>query len=550
MRCRPHKHWRHHDRKQGATAEANAALARRRRRGHWSWWWIPAIVLGCLWLNGRGPFHRWDRWDQHEERVVREVRRAVPRESRVVLVHGRPAGVLEVKLSVEKCGQRDISAENLSAGMLTLIDALAKQKHDPADEPRHDKRLLAELGKTIVRNEDDRAVELREVARLSRRGAGVQVPAAVRLYVSGSSGDGQRLLAQVESELDDVAEAREEEGQATFQIDSGDGWLLINLASAHEPMIAVGPGPLTPPAVPEAPAAPTAPAAPVAPVPPAQPLPPQPPVKGIVDDLVDIAVGSALGDDADVEQAIKRAKQRAGHTAKEAIAQATAKIKGETTQASDEKQRAFATAEIKVAIAPVATTKPGWVDSPPPQIGENGTITLTGSTGALFGSRQEAQRALAETVNEMTASFIDLVLGPGASNRVSPAEFRKLPTEVWTGEVQRDSGLTFYESHALLTFDAHDQRDLWRRWRRLQSERQVRYAAIAGGSVLALLATLLGYLKLDTATRGYYTGRLRVAAGAVALLVIGVAGTVMAHNAGVLPSAADSVVNVAIEHVP
>jgi hypothetical protein len=41
-----------------------------------------------------------------------------------------------------------------------------------------------------------------------------------------------------------------------------------------------------------------------------------------------------------------------------------------------------------------------------------------------------------------------------------------------------------------------------------------------GGTVVALLASVFGFLKLDTATRGYYTGRLRFLAGAVILGII------------------------------
>ena len=46
---------------------------------------------------------------------------------------------------------------------------------------------------------------------------------------------------------------------------------------------------------------------------------------------------------------------------------------------------------------------------------------------------------------------------------------------------------------------------------------------IGAGWVMALLGTIFGYLKLDTLTRGYYTRRLQLVAGAVILTLIGAA---------------------------
>ena len=75
-------------------------------------------------------------------------------------------------------------------------------------------------------------------------------------------------------------------------------------------------------------------------------------------------------------------------------------------------------------------------------------------------------------------------------------------------------------AHGLLVFDKN-LRDEFRaeyqatkiRWRMLQ----------AGGLaalVLVVIGTLFGYLKLDTATRGYYSGRLQLTAGALILAVV------------------------------
>ena len=43
---------------------------------------------------------------------------------------------------------------------------------------------------------------------------------------------------------------------------------------------------------------------------------------------------------------------------------------------------------------------------------------------------------------------------------------------------------------------------------------------MGAGIVLLLVTTLFGYFKLDTATRGYYTGRLQFAAAAAILALV------------------------------
>ena len=49
---------------------------------------------------------------------------------------------------------------------------------------------------------------------------------------------------------------------------------------------------------------------------------------------------------------------------------------------------------------------------------------------------------------------------------------------------------------------------------------RLKYTAVATGGLFGLLATVFGYLKLDTLTRGYYTGRLRMAAAMTILALV------------------------------
>ena len=62
-------------------------------------------------------------------------------------------------------------------------------------------------------------------------------------------------------------------------------------------------------------------------------------------------------------------------------------------------------------------------------------------------------------------------------------------------------------------------------------QRRVGVAAGGMGLVIIVLGTLFGYLKLDTATRGYYSGRLKLAAAAVILSAVTL-GAWAAHRSG------------------
>jgi len=77
---------------------------------------------------------------------------------------------------------------------------------------------------------------------------------------------------------------------------------------------------------------------------------------------------------------------------------------------------------------------------------------------------------------------------------------------------------------AVLRFDQDFKDEINSRWTTVVREARLRQVSWASGGVLALLATVFSYLRLDTATRGFYTGRLRVAtAGAIlALAALGV----------------------------
>jgi hypothetical protein len=93
------------------------------------------------------------------------------------------------------------------------------------------------------------------------------------------------------------------------------------------------------------------------------------------------------------------------------------------------------------------------------------------------------------------------------------------------------SGEEAWETHILLKFDHSDRQYIEQQWQQMRLGSNLRYTGAGAGIVLGLLGTLFGYLKLDTATRGYYSGRLKLATGAMmaAITTLGIllaAGTI------------------------
>ena len=162
-----------------------------------------------------------------------------------------------------------------------------------------------------------------------------------------------------------------------------------------------------------------------------------------------------------------------------------------------------------------AEPKPSWVEQPP---GRQGDDYFTTATAGPHATRELCDRDLAVEVRRVTEEYIDkLVSDEGAGRLVElPPSYlqRQIVQEEWQEPVQASFG-PMVKVHALLKFDKQAQ-DLF-----VQEYRsalvQARVATTAGGAalVLVVLGSLFGYLKLDTMTRGYYSGRLKLATGAV-----------------------------------
>jgi hypothetical protein len=94
---------------------------------------------------------------------------------------------------------------------------------------------------------------------------------------------------------------------------------------------------------------------------------------------------------------------------------------------------------------------------------------------------------------------------------------------------------TMYVVHALLEFDDQDRAHL----RALETDalrrQRLWQTGLGAGLLLAVLGTAFGYLKLDTLTKGYYSGRLKLAAAAVVAAVAAAGWWLAAGPVNLLP---------------
>jgi hypothetical protein len=173
-------------------------------------------------------------------------------------------------------------------------------------------------------------------------------------------------------------------------------------------------------------------------------------------------------------------------------------------------------AEDSTPPAPPAP-RPKWLDEPTGLV--NGVYYRTVVAGP-YATRAACEEAMPAELNAAVDQFVDSYLGPGASQIVHlPLSYIK--DEIAKQEYEETYSASFgpmKNLHRQLAFDRKVCEVLKQRYHNALAEVRMKEFAIGAGGVLLLLGTMFSYLKLDTATRGYYTGRLRLA---TALAILG-----------------------------
>jgi len=182
----------------------------------------------------------------------------------------------------------------------------------------------------------------------------------------------------------------------------------------------------------------------------------------------------------------------------------------------------------RVAVVRTSGDRPGWVTAGPALV--DGVYRMTVSSGP-WSSVPECQHALDEEVLAATNNYINEYLGnPQAASlvNISPNYLRQHVRKTEHAEIVDSPAVgQMHQLHAQLEFDERARADFERMWRNAVVQDRLWYIGGGGALVLALLATLYGYLKLEMRTDSAGRGKLQLAATLVALIVA--AGALLAR---------------------
>jgi hypothetical protein len=182
------------------------------------------------------------------------------------------------------------------------------------------------------------------------------------------------------------------------------------------------------------------------------------------------------------------------------------------------------------ADAVVVQKAPDWIKEPghfDPQTHRYVEVVRTGTATTPFELKRKLDERLAEVTRVYLADAMD---DPRAEHMRVPLDYlyQKVVKQQHTEAIRRqfDAPAGFddpaavthvQETWARLEFGPEVRRDLALMWDQEVAQRRLWQIGGLGGLVMAVLASALGYLRLDTATKGYYTRTLRWGAATVIL---------------------------------
>jgi hypothetical protein len=191
-----------------------------------------------------------------------------------------------------------------------------------------------------------------------------------------------------------------------------------------------------------------------------------------------------------------------------------------TAEAPDLSADSSLIAANKPATSP---PRPAWMDA---ETGRVGDVYRTRLTVGPWLSRSECERELPEALREAVRTYADQLLGEGKGRFVDlPMSYihNQIVHGEWEERRQQTIDTMTY-LHELLEFDRDARQRIEAEYKESVVLGRLGYTAAGGGALLGLLTIAFGYLKLDTLTRGHYTGRLRLTATAAILALAAVAG--------------------------
>lgn len=162
---------------------------------------------------------------------------------------------------------------------------------------------------------------------------------------------------------------------------------------------------------------------------------------------------------------------------------------------------------------------PEWVTAGQRRVGDVYRMPITIGP---YSTRQECDVEQRKLLREAVDRYVNISIGDGASDYVHlplPYIYQNIVRADVEEHRPSSVGPMLYV-HNLLEFDRAVNDHIQVVYRQALVAERLKYAGVGTAGLFGLLATVFGYLKLDTLSRGYYTGRLRLAAAAAILGIV------------------------------
>ncbi|MGI9456544.1 MAG: hypothetical protein ACR2NU_08275, partial [Aeoliella sp.] len=171
-------------------------------------------------------------------------------------------------------------------------------------------------------------------------------------------------------------------------------------------------------------------------------------------------------------------------------------------------------------------TKPAWVTLPPKRVGNVYRRVLQAGP---YATADECQQYIRSGIELAVKQYIGEMADAEMHGRASHPSLDRLGISLRYIQ-ERIVSEEYYETvrssvsddmktlHVLLEIDHRTHSDLMQHWRAYERRDRIAGVAVLSGGLLAALAGVLGLIKLDTHTKGYYTKRLFIG---VPLAIIG-----------------------------
>lgn len=173
---------------------------------------------------------------------------------------------------------------------------------------------------------------------------------------------------------------------------------------------------------------------------------------------------------------------------------------------------------VSTPVSPAATEPTH--EFAPPGLTDQGDYRMTIHAGP-HSNLNDCEAELAEKRVAALADYAEKLLGADASEQIDFERFlfqHKVPERRRTEEFEHPEFGPMLNLYAELTFDRRIQQELRREYHDAVIGQRLAFTGVASGMVLFMLSAVFGFLKLDTASRGYYRGRLLAGAVGVVLL--------------------------------